>query len=58
MLLKNNLGFSIWIYVFGFSRCNGLIKNTTFILSAFSEWGGNTGEPIKLLNPTDTNWSW
>ena len=25
MLSKNNLGFSIWIYVFGFSRCNGLI---------------------------------
>ena len=25
MLLKNNSGFSIWIYVFGFSRCNGLI---------------------------------
>ena len=23
MLLKKNLGFSIWIYVFGFSRCNG-----------------------------------
>ena len=27
MLLKNNLGFSIWIYVFGFSQCNGLINN-------------------------------
>ena len=24
---KKNLGFSIWIYLFGFSRCNGLIIN-------------------------------
>ena len=25
MLLKKNLGFRIWIYVFGFNQCNGLI---------------------------------
>ena len=27
VIKKKNLGFSIWIYVFGFSGCNGLIKN-------------------------------
>ena len=27
VIKKNNLGFSIWIYVFGFSQCNGLIKS-------------------------------
>ena len=34
MLLKNNLGFSIWIYVFGFSRCNGLIICLDFLMSS------------------------
>ena len=27
MLLKKNLGFNIYFYVFGFSRCNGLINS-------------------------------
>ena len=27
VIKKKNLGFSIWIYVFGFSWCNGLIKS-------------------------------
>ena len=28
-MTKNILGFSIWIYVFGFSQCNGLVKLLT-----------------------------
>ena len=31
VIKKKNLGFSIWIYVFGFSRCNGLIISLHYI---------------------------
>ena len=42
LLKKKNLGFSIWIYVFGFSRCNGLIKINTFVT-----WSAKTNDKPK-----------
>ena len=58
MLLKKNLGFSIWIYVFGFSWCNGLIKNLVFFLtfknSKKSLSSGYQIDPSQILNPIKT----
>ena len=33
------MGFSIWIYVFGFSRCNGLIITERRIIYDFEKFG-------------------
>ena len=34
VIKKKSLGFSIWIYVFGFSRCNGFIIYFSFSADA------------------------
>ena len=59
MLLKNNLGFSIWIYVFGFSRCNGLIIRLpcfmqlhirhTYEMPAFETFPSFAYNPVRIL---------
>ena len=45
------MGFSIWIYVFGFSRCNGLIKSykNSYAIQFFNAW-------MFVVNNLYTNW--